>query len=59
MRARERGVGWRIDYYVVSRRFMDKVKDSLIYDDVFGSDHCPVVLEMNRDLACSSEERMV
>ena len=44
MRARERGVGWRIDYYVVSRRFMDKVKDSLIYDDVFGSDHCPVGL---------------
>ena len=44
MRARERGVGWRIDYYVVSRRFMDKIKDSLIYDDVFGSDHCPVGL---------------
>ena len=43
-RARERGVGWRIDYFVVSDRFMDKVKDSIIYDDVEGSDHCPVGL---------------
>jgi len=42
MKARERNVGWRIDYFVVSDRFMDKVKDSLIYDDVMGSDHCPV-----------------
>lgn len=44
MRARERGVGWRIDYFVVSDRFMKKVKDSLIYDDVEGSDHCPIGL---------------
>ena len=43
-RARERGVGWRIDYYVVSKRFMKKVKDSIIYDEVYGSDHCPVGL---------------
>ena len=41
-RARERGIGWRIDYFVVSDRLMDKVKDALIYDDVQGSDHCPV-----------------
>ena len=46
MRARERGVGWRIDYYVVSKRLMKKVKDSLIYDKVMGSDHCPVGLEI-------------
>ena len=44
MRARERGVGWRIDYFVVSDRIMNKVKDSLIYDDVQGSDHCPIGL---------------
>ena len=44
MRARERGVGWRIDYFVVSDRFMNEVKDSLIYDDVLGSDHCPIGL---------------
>lgn len=43
-RARERGIGWRIDYFVVSDRFMDNVKDSLIYDDVYGSDHCPIGL---------------
>lgn len=41
-RARERGVGWRIDYYVVSDRFMKYIKDSIIYDEVYGSDHCPV-----------------
>lgn len=43
-RARERNAGWRIDYFVVSNRFMKKVKDSIIYDDVEGSDHCPVGL---------------
>ena len=41
-KARERGVGWRIDYFVVSDRFMSKVKDSIIYDSVEGSDHCPI-----------------
>ncbi len=45
--AREKNVGWRIDYFVVSRRIMDKVKDSLIYNDVFGSDHCPVGIEID------------
>jgi len=44
MKARERNVGWRIDYFVVSDRFMDKVKDSLIYNEIEGSDHCPVGL---------------
>ena len=43
-RARERNAGWRIDYFVVSDRLMDKVKDSIIYDEVMGSDHCPVGL---------------
>ena len=43
-RARERNVGWRIDYCVVSDRFMKEVKDSLIYDEIEGSDHCPVGL---------------
>ena len=41
-RARERGIGWRIDYFVVSNRFMKNIKDSIIYDDIEGSDHCPV-----------------
>ena len=41
-KARERNVGWRIDYFVVSNRFMKNIEDSLIYDDIQGSDHCPV-----------------
>lgn len=40
--ARARNVGWRIDYFVVSNRFINRVKDSLIYDDIEGSDHCPI-----------------
>ena len=43
-RARERDAGWRIDYFVVSRRLMKDVKDSLIYNEIMGSDHCPVGL---------------
>ena len=43
-KARERNAGWRIDYFVVSDRLMDKVKDSLIYNDIEGSDHCPIGL---------------
>ncbi|WNX83609.1 exodeoxyribonuclease III [Agathobaculum sp. NTUH-O15-33] len=45
-RAREKNAGWRIDYFLVSDRFMDRVKDAKILSDVFGSDHCPVVLEI-------------
>lgn len=43
-KARERNAGWRIDYFVVSQRFMDRVKDAMIYDKQTGSDHCPVGL---------------
>lgn len=42
--AREKGVGWRIDYFVLSDRLKNNIKDSLILDDVYGSDHCPVSL---------------
>ena len=47
MRARERNIGWRIDYFVVSERLMEKVEDSIIMHEVFGSDHCPVKLLVN------------
>ena len=47
MKAREKNVGWRIDYFVVSERLMDKVKDSYILTSVMGSDHCPVGLEID------------
>lgn len=45
--AREKNVGWRIDYFVVSNRIFQKVKDSFILNDVFGSDHCPVGIELD------------
>ncbi len=46
-RARDRNIGWRIDYFFVSRALKDKVKHSKIFPDVFGSDHCPVLLELS------------
>ena len=39
---REKNVGWRIDYYLVSSRIMPNVKDAFILPDIYGSDHCPV-----------------
>ncbi len=44
--AREKNAGWRIDYFIVSNRIADKIKDAVIYSDIFGSDHCPVGLEI-------------
>ena len=45
--ARAKNVGWRIDYFVVSDRLMDKVKDSFILNEIMGSDHCPVGIEID------------
>jgi len=45
-KARERNVGWRIDYFLVDNRLWDKVKDATIHNQVMGSDHCPIGLEM-------------
>ncbi|MCH4887623.1 exodeoxyribonuclease III [Acidaminobacter sp. JC074] len=42
--ARERNIGWRIDYFIVSDNFKDRIKDAEIHADTMGSDHCPVVL---------------
>ena len=47
MKAREKNVGWRIDYFVVSERIMPNVRDSFILGSVMGSDHCPVGLEID------------
>ena len=44
-KAREKNAGWRIDYFLVSEELKDKIKDSQIHTQVFGSDHCPVMLE--------------
>ncbi len=40
--AREKNIGWRLDYFIVDNEFMPSVKDSIIYTDVLGSDHCPI-----------------
>jgi len=45
--AREKNVGWRIDYVIVSQVLVDAVADSFILSDVYGSDHCPVGIELN------------
>lgn len=44
--ARAKDVGWRIDYFIVSEDIKHKIKDSYIYKDILGSDHCPVGLEI-------------
>ena len=43
-KAREKNVGWRIDYFIVSEDIKDKIKEAMIYPEVMGSDHCPVGL---------------
>lgn len=45
-KAREKNAGWRIDYFLVSARLIDRVKSARILTDVFGSDHCPVAIEI-------------
>ena len=45
-RAREKNAGWRIDYFLVSEDLKDKLKDAKIHTDIFGSDHCPVELDI-------------
>lgn len=45
-RARERNAGWRIDYFVVSEKLEDRMIDAKIHSEIMGSDHCPVVLEI-------------
>ena len=45
--ARKNNAGWRIDYFIVSDRLKDKIKSADIWSEVMGSDHCPVVLELD------------
>jgi exodeoxyribonuclease-3 len=46
-KVRERNIGWRIDYFIVSKRIADHLIDSQVHSDILGSDHCPVCIEMN------------
>lgn len=44
--ARENNAGWRIDYFLVSERWRDRIRDAAIHPDIFGSDHCPISLSI-------------
>ena len=44
---RERNLGWRIDYFLVSESLLERVKDVIIHTEVQGSDHCPVTLVLD------------
>ena len=46
-KAREKNAGWRIDYFIVSESIKDKIKESYIYSEIMGSDHCPVGLDID------------
>lgn len=46
-KVRERNIGWRIDYFLLSNRFKDRINYVDVHDHVLGSDHCPVVLELD------------
>ncbi len=48
-KAREKNAGWRIDYFLVSKKLGDRIQDSLIYTDILGSDHCPVGLILKEE----------
>ncbi|MBQ3119339.1 MAG: exodeoxyribonuclease III [Peptococcaceae bacterium] len=45
-KAREKNAGWRIDYFIVSNRLQPQLNDAIIHSDIFGSDHCPVELDI-------------
>ena len=47
--ARSKNIGWRIDYFIVSDKFKNKIKEANIYSEVMGSDHCPVELILKED----------
>src|SRR5574344_1779909 len=45
--AREKNVGWRIDYFIISNSIQNNIKETSIYSDIWGSDHCPVRLQID------------
>ena len=49
--AREKNAGWRIDYFLVSDRLRESVAAAPIYQEIYGSDHCPVGLELDMEVS--------
>ena len=47
--SRQNNAGWRIDYFIVSENLKDKLKSSLIHNQIYGSDHCPIELNIDLD----------
>ena len=45
--ARQKNIGWRIDYFIVSNQIQEKIKEASIYQEIMGSDHCPIGLEID------------
>lgn len=45
-KAREKNAGWRLDYFVVSKSLINRIEDSHIHNEIFGSDHCPISLDI-------------
>ncbi|HWI48682.1 MAG TPA: exodeoxyribonuclease III [Rummeliibacillus sp.] len=45
-KVRERNIGWRIDYFILSNRLQEKIEKAEIHDNILGSDHCPIMLEI-------------
>ena len=45
-KSREKNIGWRIDYFIVSEKIISKVEKTKIYDDIYGSDHCPIGIDL-------------
>ncbi len=46
-KARENNVGWRIDYFIVSSTFINRISNAFIYREIYGSDHCPIGIEID------------
>ncbi|WP_209124925.1 exodeoxyribonuclease III [Alkalihalobacillus sp. BA299] len=49
-KVRERNIGWRIDYFIISERLQNKITDAQIHNHILGSDHCPILLELDSTL---------
>lgn len=50
--AREKNIGWRLDYFIVNKSFISNVKEAIIYKDVMGSDHCPIGIIIEDKKTC-------
>ena len=56
MKAREKNVGWRIDYFITSSSIKEKIKEAKIHSEIMGSDHCPIELTLGTDLSVPNTE---